>query len=87
MFKIIHQSIRTGIVTTTYPETPANVPPSFRGKPVFDFEGSLPAPARGLKAAATSAAPAEPRATAQTARPAPQPFGRPRPAGFGKRGV
>ncbi len=54
---------------------------------VFDFEGSLPAPARGLKAAATSAAPAEPRATAQTARPAPQPFGRPRPAGFGKRGV
>jgi len=38
MFKIIQQTIRTGIVTTTYPETPANVPPSFRGKPVFDFE-------------------------------------------------
>src|SRR3989441_6081617 len=43
MFKIIQQSIRTGIVTTTYPETPANVPPSFRGKPVFDFEGWLDA--------------------------------------------
>ena len=38
MFKIIQQTIRTGIVTTTYPETPAHVPPSFRGKPVFDFE-------------------------------------------------
>lgn len=38
MFKIIQQTIRTGIVTTTYPETPADVPPSFRGKPVFDFE-------------------------------------------------
>lgn len=38
MFKIIQQTIRTGIVTTTYPETPADIPPSFRGKPVFEFE-------------------------------------------------
>src|SRR5579859_449514 len=38
MFKIIQQTIRTGVVTTTYPETPAGVPPLFRGKPVFDFE-------------------------------------------------
>src|SRR6266542_4420177 len=38
MFRIIQQTIRTGIVTTKYPETPAGVPASFRGKPVFDFE-------------------------------------------------
>lgn len=38
MFKIIQQTLRTGIVTTSYPETPADVPPSFRGKPVFDLE-------------------------------------------------
>src|SRR5689334_13701010 len=38
MFKIIQQTIRTGIVTATYPDTPAHVSPSFRGKPVFDFE-------------------------------------------------
>jgi len=38
MFRIIQQTIRTGVVTTTYPETPADVPQSFRGKPVFDFE-------------------------------------------------
>jgi uncharacterized membrane protein YhaH (DUF805 family) len=49
---------------------------------VFDFEGSLPAPARAERTAA-SVAPA----AAQATRPAPQPFGRPRPAGFGKRGL
>jgi Ni,Fe-hydrogenase III small subunit/formate hydrogenlyase subunit 6/NADH:ubiquinone oxidoreductase subunit I len=38
MFKIIQQTIRTGIVTTSYPGTPAELPASFRGKPVFDFE-------------------------------------------------
>jgi Ni,Fe-hydrogenase III small subunit/formate hydrogenlyase subunit 6/NADH:ubiquinone oxidoreductase subunit I len=38
MFRIIQQTIRTGVVTTTYPETPAEISPAFRGKPVFDFE-------------------------------------------------
>jgi len=38
MFKIIQQTIRTGIVTTSYPGTPADVSPFFRGKPVFDLE-------------------------------------------------
>ncbi len=38
MFKILQQTIRTGIVTTPYPGTPADVPLSFRGKPVFDLE-------------------------------------------------
>ncbi|RWL45609.1 hypothetical protein EN852_010525 [Mesorhizobium sp. M2E.F.Ca.ET.209.01.1.1] len=54
---------------------------------VFDFDGPLPAPARTARAAV----PAAPRAAVapSTARvpPAPQPFGRPRPAGFGKRGI
>jgi hypothetical protein len=52
---------------------------------VFDFDGPLPAPAR----AGRTAAPAAPRAAVSSARipPAPQPFGRPRPAGFGKRGI
>ncbi|MDX8464754.1 hypothetical protein RFM26_03540 [Mesorhizobium sp. VK23B] len=53
---------------------------------VFDFEGSLPAPARTERTTA-SVAPAAPRAAAQITRPALQPFGRPRPAGFGKRGL
>lgn len=56
----------------------------------FDFEGSLPAEARPARATA-SVAPAAPRTAAQPARPAPapapQPFGRARPAGFGKRGL
>lgn len=52
---------------------------------VFDFDGSVPVPARTGHTAAS--APAAPRAAAPTARPAPQPFGRPRPAGFGKRGL
>jgi len=38
MFKIIQQALHTGIVTTSYPASPADVPLPFRGKPVFDFE-------------------------------------------------
>src|SRR5258708_21773789 len=38
MFKIIQQTIHTGIVTASYPAKPAEVPPFFRGKPVFDLE-------------------------------------------------
>src|SRR5713226_202613 len=38
MFKIIQQTINTGIVTTAYPKTAAQVPVSFRGRPTFDFE-------------------------------------------------
>src|SRR5438094_2364914 len=38
MFKIIQKTIRTGIVTATYPATAASIPGYFRGKPVFDFE-------------------------------------------------
>lgn len=53
---------------------------------VFDFEGSLPEPARAERTPA-SAAPAAPRAQTTRAAPTPQPFGRPRPAGFGKRGL
>ncbi|AZO23472.1 MAG: hypothetical protein E5W38_29200 [Mesorhizobium sp.] len=52
---------------------------------VFDFEGSLPAPTRAERTT-TSVATAAPRAAARSA-PAPQPFGRPKPAGFGKRGL
>ncbi|RWK10823.1 hypothetical protein [Mesorhizobium sp.] len=53
---------------------------------IFDFEGavSAPAPTRADRTAAVAPAP---RSTAPAARPAPQPFGRPRPAGFGKRGL
>lgn len=52
---------------------------------VFDFDGPLPAPSRAGRAAA----PAAPRAAVSSARipSAPQPFGRSRPAGFGKRGI
>ncbi|WP_278161072.1 hypothetical protein [Mesorhizobium sp. WSM4976] len=51
---------------------------------VFEFDGPLPASTR----TARTAVPA-PRAAASAARvpPAPQPFGRPCPAGFGKRGI
>ncbi|CAN7710243.1 hypothetical protein [Mesorhizobium sp. LjNodule214] len=49
---------------------------------VFDFDGAVPAPAGGGRMAA-SAAPSAPR----TAAPVAQPIGRPRPAGFGKRGL
>ena len=55
---------------------------------VFEFDGPLPTPTRAER----TAVPAAPRSTApatSAARvpPAPQPFGRPRPAGFGKRGI
>jgi uncharacterized membrane protein YhaH (DUF805 family) len=55
---------------------------------VFDFDGPLPSPA-GAERAAAKAAPAGPRAAAPAVRPppAPQPFGKPRPAGFGRRGL
>ncbi|TPJ27448.1 hypothetical protein [Mesorhizobium sp. B2-8-3] len=52
---------------------------------VFDFDGPLPAPARAGRTV-TASVPAAPRAAARVP-PAPQPFGRPRPAGFGKRGI
>src|SRR5260370_28918630 len=38
MFKIIQQTIHTGIVTTSYPAKPAQVSLFCRGKPVFDLE-------------------------------------------------
>jgi Ni,Fe-hydrogenase III small subunit/formate hydrogenlyase subunit 6/NADH:ubiquinone oxidoreductase subunit I len=38
MFKILHKTIRTGIVTTAYPSKPANISEHFRGRPSFDFE-------------------------------------------------
>ena len=51
---------------------------------VFDFDGAVPVPAPSQ--AATSA---PVRMSPATVRPAPasQPFGRPKPAGFGKRGL
>ena len=38
MFKILQKSFKTGIVTATYPKTPARVSGNFRGRPEFDFE-------------------------------------------------
>ncbi|MBZ5677926.1 MAG: NADH-quinone oxidoreductase subunit NuoB [Acidobacteriia bacterium] len=38
MFKILQKTIRTGIVTTTYPSKPARISDHFRGRPSFDFE-------------------------------------------------
>lgn len=38
MFKIIQKTIATGIVTTKYPDEPAQVSERFRGRPSFDFE-------------------------------------------------
>lgn len=38
MFKIIHKTIATGIVTTTYPREPVHLCENFRGRPHFDFE-------------------------------------------------
>jgi hypothetical protein len=55
---------------------------------VFEFDGPLPVSTRAGRVV-TASVPATPRAAASAARvpPAPQPFGRPRPAGFGKRGI
>ena len=38
MFRILQKTISTGVVTTSYPNTPAEVSESFRGEPIFDFE-------------------------------------------------
>lgn len=38
MFKILQQTISTGIVTANYPTRPANISERFRGRPSFDFE-------------------------------------------------
>ena len=38
MFKILGQSIRTGVVTNAYPSVPAKLSENFRGRPVFDFK-------------------------------------------------
>jgi hypothetical protein len=53
---------------------------------MFDFDGPLPISARADRPAA-STVPATPCVAAARVPPAPQPFGRPRAAGFGKRGV
>src|SRR5512140_3486380 len=37
MFKILRQSIRTGVVTRPYPDESSAPPEGFRGKPVIDF--------------------------------------------------
>jgi Ni,Fe-hydrogenase III small subunit len=37
MFKILQKTLRTGVVTTGYPETDAKVSMRFRGRPEFDF--------------------------------------------------
>lgn len=37
MFKILGQSWRVGVVTNRYPEVPAVVSETFRGRPAFDF--------------------------------------------------
>jgi Ni,Fe-hydrogenase III small subunit/formate hydrogenlyase subunit 6/NADH:ubiquinone oxidoreductase subunit I len=37
MFEIIRKSLATGIVTTSYPETPAEVSGAARGRPQIDF--------------------------------------------------
>jgi Ni,Fe-hydrogenase III small subunit/formate hydrogenlyase subunit 6/NADH:ubiquinone oxidoreductase subunit I len=38
MFKIIHKWFRTGIVTTAYPDKPAEISEHSRGRPSFDFK-------------------------------------------------
>ena len=38
MFKILQTTFRTGVVTAPYPEKPAAVSSSFRGRPRFDFD-------------------------------------------------
>lgn len=37
MFKIIQKTIKTGIATARYPQEPAKISQSFRGRPHFDF--------------------------------------------------
>jgi Ni,Fe-hydrogenase III small subunit/formate hydrogenlyase subunit 6/NADH:ubiquinone oxidoreductase subunit I len=37
MFKILQQTVTTGIATVAYPDVPAIVSPNFRGRPEFDF--------------------------------------------------
>ncbi|WP_141245285.1 hypothetical protein [Mesorhizobium sp. WSM4313] len=54
---------------------------------VFDFDGPLPATTRAARTAVPAAPRAAVAASAAHIPPAPQPFGRPRPAGFGKRGI
>ncbi|MGB9464105.1 MAG: NADH-quinone oxidoreductase subunit NuoB [Candidatus Acidiferrum sp.] len=38
MFKILQKTITTGIVTTNYPDEPAQLSDRFRGRPSFDLE-------------------------------------------------
>ena len=38
MFEILRQSLRTGIVTTSYPETPAEISRFARGRPEIDWQ-------------------------------------------------
>jgi len=38
MFEILRKSLRTGIVTTSYPETPAEVSRAARGRPEIDWQ-------------------------------------------------
>ena len=38
MFKIIQKTIKTGTVTTAYPDEPAQICEHFRGRPSFDFD-------------------------------------------------
>ena len=38
MFKILHKTLETGIVTTRYPDAAAQLSDNFRGRPEFDFE-------------------------------------------------
>ena len=37
MFEILRQSLKTGVVTTSYPQTPAEVSRRARGKPEIDW--------------------------------------------------
>ncbi|MFA7006066.1 MAG: 4Fe-4S dicluster domain-containing protein, partial [Verrucomicrobiia bacterium] len=39
MFEIISKSLKTGVVTTGYPDTPAEVSSHARGKPQIDWTG------------------------------------------------
>lgn len=39
MFEILRKSLAAGVVTTAYPDIPADVAPHARGKPEFDFNG------------------------------------------------